>query len=131
MGPDQRLWALGYSCLQHFAKLWPYIDRSDVKKLNGSNYRDWKFAMCVTLKWHGLWKYINGTSIYPVDEAVNICELHDKESDLAHSKIVQSIDKRRIHPCSTLESAKDAWDALTQQYNKVSFSSRHFSIEVS
>ena len=29
-----------------------------MEKLNGSNYRDWKFAIYVMLKWHGLYIYI-------------------------------------------------------------------------
>ena len=62
-------------------------------KLNGTNYRDWKFAVRFMLKGRDLWKSINQRAIYPIDENVKKCELHDKERDLAYSLIVQCIDK--------------------------------------
>lgn len=93
--------------------------RMEVEKFDGSNYRDWKFAMSVMLKGRGLWKYVNGTATYPVDD-VKKCELHDRESDLAYSLIIQTIDKGQYIHVRHTESAKDAWDALGEQYNKVS-----------
>ena len=41
------------------------------------------------IKGYGLWKYINGIVIYPVDKDVKGYELHDKESDHLYSLIVQ------------------------------------------
>ena len=46
------------------------------------------------LKRRVLWKYINETAIYSVDEDVKKCELHDQKSDFAHSLIILCIDKR-------------------------------------
>ena len=67
--------------------------RIEVEKLYGSNYRDRKLTLCVMLKGRGLWKYINGTAIYSVNEDVTRNVLHDKKSDLAHSLIEQWFDK--------------------------------------
>ena len=74
--------------------------------------------MCAMVKRRGLWKYINGTVIIPVDEDVKRCELHDKKNDLAYSLIVQCTDKEQYIHFRRNETAKDAWDALSQQYNK-------------
>ena len=75
--------------------------------------------MSIVLKGCVWSNYINGTVSYPVDKNIKRCELHDKESDLALSLIVQCMDKGQYIYVQHTESTKDAWDTLSQHYKQV------------
>ena len=92
--------------------------RIELGKLNDSYYRDWKFALCIMLKWFGLWKYINETAILLKILRYVSCMI--TKVILLISIIVQCIDKKQYAHVQHTQSAKDAWDVLSQQYNNVS-----------
>ena len=76
--------------------------------------------MCAMLKGHDLWKYINATTANRFDD-LHMCELYDKESDIAYSLILHSIDNGKYIHTDTQNLLKKcgiiAVNSIRRRYN--------------
>ena len=104
-----------------------------IDKLNGANYRNWKFNMQCLLMERGLWGYVTGSSVKPelktegsdvsAQDAAKSKEKLDEynlKADKAYSLIALSVNKDLQIMVQTSSSAKEAWDNLKNQFDFVS-----------
>ncbi|KAK2577711.1 hypothetical protein KPH14_007152 [Odynerus spinipes] len=108
MGPDaQFLYTLKH--VRHI-KSWK-IDR-----LNGENYRTWKFAAKMYLIQKDLWPYVTGDAKIKADASLEEKQAHNNKVDKALATIALAIEAdQQIHivDCKT---AEEAWKNLKQVY---------------
>ena len=106
-----------------------------IEKLNGTNYRNWKFNMKCLLMERGLWSYVTGSVTKPevktestdtnvtAQDVVKSKEKLDEynlKGDKTYSLIALSVEKDLQIIVQTSSSAKEAWDNLQNQYDFVS-----------
>jgi len=71
------------------ASLMQSVDRID--KLNGSNYRSWKFNMKMALIQRELWQHVTGEASRPAEEEIEI-ERFNCEEEKASAAIALSVE---------------------------------------
>ena len=99
-----------------------------IEKLNGSNYKSWKFNVMLVLMERGLWGIANGTEKAPEikeedrakDDSVKLCKAWKLRSDKAYSIIALNVEKSiQVHITSTTD-ANVAWTTLKSLFEVVS-----------
>ena len=98
---------------------------SKIEKLNGSNYKTWKFNCKLVLMNKDLWGIVVGTDKAPVaDEDGNVDAKLKREfesrSNQAYSIIALSIQKEIQTYIVSTSNPKEAWDTLENQFSFVS-----------
>ena len=106
-----------------------------IDKLNGTNYRNWKFNVRCLLMERGLWGYVNGSIVKPEVKVENVAQNISKEeatkskekldeynlkADKAYSLIALSVNKDLQIIVQTSSTAKEAWENLQNQFDFVS-----------
>lgn len=86
------------------------IDRID--KLNGANYRSWKFNMKMTLVQRELWQHITGEASLPVDHTPEEGERFKNKENKALATIALGVEPEHQIHILDCEKASDAWEAL-------------------
>ena len=95
-----------------------------IEKLNGNNYRSWKYNANFVLIERGLWGIANGTEVPPVieeedktsDASVKLAKDWKLKSDKAYSIIALSVEKSiQVHISPTTD-AREAWQILKSHF---------------
>lgn len=94
---------------------------SQVPKLNGTNYADWKFAVTMVLRRAGCWAIANGTTAKPQRGDTTSWEALD---DDALTLIGLSVEASQYQYIQDAETSAAAWTALKKHYEKNSRANR-------
>ena len=109
-----------------------------IEKLNGTNYRNWKFNMRCLLMERGLWGYVNGSVEKPeakiesvennvskqdADKSKEKIDEYNLKADKAYSMIALSVEKDLQIIVQTSSSAKDAWEGTSISEEELSLDS--------
>lgn len=89
------------------------IDRID--KLNGNNYRSWKFNMKMALVQRELWQHATGEAVRPAEDVDEI-ERFNRKQEKALAAIALSVDADQQVHILDCETASDAWEALKKVF---------------
>ena len=94
-----------------------------ITKLNGENYRDWAFNMRLYLESMDLFGYADGSIENPAEDASEqVKQAFRSASKKAWTYICLGVEpEQQIHVRDT-NTAKEAWDALKNQFARVSIS---------
>ena len=105
-------------------------DLTKIEKLNGSNYKSWKYNIKLVLMGRGLWSIAFGSEKAPViaeadkakAESLKLINDWNLRSDKAYSLIALSISKSlQVHISATTD-AHEAWKILQKHFEVVSVS---------
>ena len=91
-------------------------------KLNGSNYRNWAFNMRLSLECNDLFGHADGTAVAPTDTDANRDALRNFRSQAkkAWTYICLAVEPEQQIHVRDIKTAKEAWDALKNQYARES-----------
>lgn len=94
-----------------------------IQKLNGANYRDWTFNMRLYLESLDLFEHVDGSAEVPAEDASEKVKQEFKSaSKKAWTYICLGVEPdQQIHVRNTT-TAKEAWDALKNQFARISIS---------
>ena len=94
-----------------------------ILKLNGANYRDWTFNMRLYLESLDLFGHVDGTVEVPAeDTSAQVKRKFNSASKKAWTYICLAVEpNQQIHVRNTT-TAKEAWDALKNQFARISIS---------
>lgn len=87
-----------------------FVDRID--KLNGANYRSWKFNMRMTLIQRELWQHVTGDATLSVNHTPEEEERFKNKENKALATIALGVEPEHQIHIQDCEKASDAWEAL-------------------
>ena len=91
-----------------------------IEKLNGLNYRSWKYNIKLVLMERGLWKIADGTETKPETTDEKVKKAWDLRSDKAYSLIALSVEKDIQVHITSFTDAHRAWTTLKDHFEIVS-----------
>lgn len=95
------------------ASLTQSVDRID--KLNGGNYRSWKFNMKMALIQRELWQHVTGEASRPEEGEAEI-ERFNRKEEKALAAIALSVEPEQQGHIIDSKTAADAWEALKKVF---------------
>jgi hypothetical protein len=79
-------------------------------KVDGGNFRLWKFKMRMMFSKHGLWKFVDGSATLPSEEVVMV-DYNEKEMK-AFALLCEHLTDAQLAHIQYCDNVKSAWEAL-------------------
>jgi len=91
-----------------------FVDRID--KLNGTNYRSWKFNMKMMLVQRELWQHVTGEATLPADHTPQEAERFNNKENKALATIALGVEPEHQIHILDCDKASDAWESLQRTF---------------